>query len=133
MKTPNNDNLQWADISQEVERTYHYPDGSRVSIQNPVALSVSEGSGNHRVVYEEGGILKSVYVKNDWRFLTWEVEHGTRPFIGFGPDIQEQLGLDLDSGPEWPQYDFDDYYDALFMNPSVGEEGRCDICGKETV
>jgi len=128
MKTPKSTNLEWADISHELVRTYHFPDDSTVTIEGPVALSVSPDSGNHRVVYEVDGVLQSAYTKNEWRLLTWEVQRGTRPFIGFGPDIQERLGLSLDGMPTEANF-----IDSMFMTPETDGEGRCTLCGEEIV
>lgn len=61
-------NLDWKDISHESTRTYHYPDGSGVTINRPVALSLKEGSSGHRVIDE---FRESHYIVGGWKHLTW--------------------------------------------------------------
>lgn len=93
MKNPDNDNLPFVSVEQEIERTYFFEDGSTYTIQDPQALYVS-ASGGHRVLDGEG---QSHYIQNKWNALTWKVRMGTRPFIGFGEKAQE-LDLNVDLG-----------------------------------
>jgi hypothetical protein len=142
MKTPHKKNsTDWADISHEIERTYTYPDGSVFTIRNPIALRVSEDSGNHRVLAEdEDGTLRSIYVKNTWRTLDWTVEPYARPFNSFGPEAQMQFGIM--SGEIGGQGLLDLFSDAgaigeEFGQPPMPDDGEsedthtCSVCGEE--
>ena len=44
----NTSGLQFVDISSELYRVYEYPDGTEVTIYEPLLLNVSE-SGGHRI------------------------------------------------------------------------------------
>lgn len=63
-------NREWTDISNEEYRTYHFPKGERVRIDNPQKLNVS-ASGGHRV-YSADGI--SHYIPPAWIHLEWKGE-----------------------------------------------------------
>lgn len=95
MTNPEQKDLPFQDISQEKVRTYRFPDGSQISIEDPVALYVSD-SGGHRILSgtEEKG-YESHYVRPSWRMLSWQVEKGSRPFIGFGETAQENTGIQI--------------------------------------
>ena len=54
--------LKFQDISGEKVRTYYFPGGNIITIQNPIALYVSK-SGGHRIITGEGA---SIYVQSGW-------------------------------------------------------------------
>lgn len=57
----------------EKSRTYIYPDGQEIKLQNIVAVRVSE-SGNHRLNTADG--MKHIIVPG-WRHLLLDVEQWT--------------------------------------------------------
>lgn len=64
------------DVSAEIERTYHYPDGGKATFISPLRLHVS-ASGGHRLYLADD---TCVYLKNDWRYITWKVRDGANHF-----------------------------------------------------
>jgi hypothetical protein len=88
MTHPTEDNLNFADIRAEQWRQYHFKDYRKL-IKSPVALHVSKNG--HRVLDADGF---SHYIPYGWYDLTWRVEDGERPFIGFGPDAQEKFNME---------------------------------------
>lgn len=65
------------DISSEVRRTYTWPDGSKVTIERPFALIVSENG--HRVEDCDGN---GHYIPKGWIHIFWENKPGV-PAIAF--------------------------------------------------
>lgn len=68
--------LEFADISNEVFRTYDFGDGRIVTIQNPIKLNVKrkpEGD-SHRLIDKAG---YSHYVPAGWCHLMWQGKDGT--------------------------------------------------------
>ncbi len=55
------------DISTEIVRTYYFPDGETVTIEEPQWLHVSR-SGGHRILDLDG---LSHYVPKGWIHLCW--------------------------------------------------------------
>jgi hypothetical protein len=73
-----NPELEFKDISSEMYREYIYPDGSKVMIENPVAVAVKPthrpfGGGGHRIVDKEG---KGHYIPPGWIHLYWDNKPG---------------------------------------------------------
>lgn len=66
----------WRSLLSEVRRTYVFPGGEKVVIENPLRLNVS-ASGGHRVL---DGAGVSHYVPEGWHHLFWETEPGAEPF-----------------------------------------------------
>lgn len=66
----------FVDISGESYRTYKFPEGDTITIDNPVALAVSESG--HRLFDNLG---KCHFIPNGWRQLTWEVRPGEPHFV----------------------------------------------------
>ena len=56
------DGLDFQDISEERQRTYHFPNGTPFTVQDPIALHVSD-SGGHRLILKDGS---SVYIRPTW-------------------------------------------------------------------
>ena len=71
----NGSDHNFADISSEIYREYHFADGYVKRIDNPIALNVNFKSSGHRVWDGQG---KSHYVKGDWKDIVWEV-HPDKP------------------------------------------------------
>lgn len=68
--------LKFADISTEVYRTYIYPGGEMVRIDNPTHLNVSKNG--HRILDGQG---VSHYMPQGWIHLFWEVKEGEPNFV----------------------------------------------------
>lgn len=64
------------DISTELRRTYAWPDGAKVTIENPKSLTVSDNG--HRVVDVENN---GHYVPKGWIHLKWENRLGATPVV----------------------------------------------------
>ncbi len=65
------------DISAEMFRNYHYPDGSVTTINGPLLLNTNNLSGGHRVF----DVLEtSHYVKGGWNDIEWKVYPGENHF-----------------------------------------------------
>jgi len=64
----NNPDIEFKDISHERYRTYIFPQGEEVRIENPVKLHVSE-SGGHRV-QDDNSVAH--YIPSGWIHLYWE-------------------------------------------------------------
>ena len=65
------------DISTENFRTYHYPDGSKFTIERPKALHVKrreDGTDSHRLVDRNG---HGWYVKPGWLGIEWNNLEGS--------------------------------------------------------
>ena len=70
---------EWTDISAELYRTYIFPDGTSLRIENPLRLFVSD-SGGHRVFSgNDGG--KCFYVRPSWAAIEWKVRAGKPHFV----------------------------------------------------
>jgi hypothetical protein len=67
-KVTENKSLKFNDISAELYRVYHFPNGEAVRIDMPQSLNVSK-SGGHRVM-DDAGI--SHYIPGGWIHLVWE-------------------------------------------------------------
>lgn len=68
--------MEFKDLSDEIYRTYEFPDGKIVKIYKPLKLNVSK-SGGHRVLDEKG---ISHYIPAGWIHLQWKVKDGKSPF-----------------------------------------------------
>jgi hypothetical protein len=73
----NNSELEFNDISSEVQRTYEYPNGYKVIIDQPTHLNVSK-SGGHRILDAYG---KSHYIVPGFVHITWNVKEGQPNFV----------------------------------------------------
>lgn len=72
----NDSNNTFTDISSEAKRTYVFPGGNEVTIDNPKYLSVS--AGGHRL-YDDSGT--SHYVPKGWIHLKWMAKPGQPNFV----------------------------------------------------
>jgi hypothetical protein len=68
--------LEFTEILDELERTYHFPGGEVVTLQRVRRLHVSE-SGGHRLWCEDGSCH---YVPTGWLHLCWTVSVGGANF-----------------------------------------------------
>lgn len=66
----NNSGLAFSSLESELWRSYTFPGGDVVTINDPQYLNVSS-SGGHRV-FDAGGI--SHYIPKGWIHLTWSVK-----------------------------------------------------------
>lgn len=73
----NKSGLEFVDISSEHYRTYTFPGGRSVTIDEPLKLNVSD-SGGHRIFDRQG---LSHYVPPGWLQLTWEAKPGRPHFV----------------------------------------------------
>ena len=74
----NQTKFQFTDISSEQERVYEFPDGDEIVITEPVWLSVSSGSGGHRIL-DNAGVCH--YVPFKWIHLYWIPKEGAPYFV----------------------------------------------------
>jgi len=67
--------LEFADISNESYRTYHFPDGSAVTIYDPLKLNVKRklNGDSHRIIDANG---VSHYIPAGWNHLEWKGKNG---------------------------------------------------------
>jgi hypothetical protein len=93
--TPENEDLNFVDISIERYRVYTTPNGE-YRIENPVALAVKP-SGSHRVLAEhpdEENLYVSHYIPADGRRpIRWVVEENKPFFIGWGEKAVKNTGI----------------------------------------
>lgn len=73
----NDSDLKFVDISSEAVRTYEWPDGFKIVIENPEYLHVSK-SGGHRIWDKSE---TSHYIQPGWRHLFWKVKEGQPNFV----------------------------------------------------
>lgn len=73
----NNTDLVFIDISSEVSRTYRFPNGEYVTLDNPLKLHVSK-SGGHRVFTADGN---AHYIPSGWIHLCWKAKNGEPHFV----------------------------------------------------
>ncbi len=73
----NKSNLKFTDISSEKWRTYIFPSGMQVSINEPLHLNVSK-TGGHRIFDNFG---RSHYIQPGWYHLYWEVKDKRPNFV----------------------------------------------------
>lgn len=73
----NETDLEFTDISNEIERHYIFPNGTELLINNPLWLNVSK-SGGHRIKAK----YNCYYVKpsESW-YIRWTVEEGKPDFV----------------------------------------------------
>ncbi len=64
------------DISTEIRRTYTWPDGTTVSISNPIQLITS--NNGHRIADADGN---GHYVPKGWVHLKWINRPGAQPIV----------------------------------------------------
>ena len=74
----NESNLEFNDISSELERTYTFPNGNKYHIIEPLYLNVSK-SGGHRL-YSADGLCHYVQPKEGWA-ISWKVKEGKPSFV----------------------------------------------------
>lgn len=74
----NGTNHQFEDISSEMRRTYHYPDGSKEKIEGPLLLNSNYSTGGHRVFDANG---ESHYISGGWNRISWKVYEGEPHFV----------------------------------------------------
>lgn len=67
---------KFVDISSEEFRTYVFSNGSEVTIQAPLQLSVN--AGGHRLFDAEG---VSHYIPKGWIHLKWKAKAGQPHFV----------------------------------------------------
>ena len=83
-KFTDNPGLKFQDISDEIFRSYVFPDGQVVNVESPVAVAISVSSvrprhgscHSHRVVDESGSVH---YIPAGWLKLSWKNKTGTKP------------------------------------------------------
>jgi len=73
----NASDLAFDDVSSEQWREYHFADGNRIRIENPLKLNVS-ASGGHRLYDAQG---RSHYIPTGWIHLEWETKPGQPNFV----------------------------------------------------
>ena len=71
-----NNKLEFKDISDEQYRVYEWAGYSKIRINEPLQLNVSE-SGGHRILDKEG---TSHYIPKGWLHLYWVVKEGKPTF-----------------------------------------------------
>ena len=64
------ENMSFSSLESEEQRTYIFPKGDKILIEEPVALNVSR-SGGHRIITASG---KVHYIPTGWIDLVWEVK-----------------------------------------------------------
>lgn len=69
--------LTFKDISSEESRVYRFPDGSSITINEPIKINVSK-SGGHRVLDKSG---TSHYIPKGWNHLSWKAFEGQPNFV----------------------------------------------------
>jgi len=74
----NESNLEFQDISSEIEREYGFPNGQRLFIEKPLYFNVSK-SGGHRL-YTEDHWCYYVQPKESW-WIRWKVREGKPHFV----------------------------------------------------
>lgn len=74
----NESNLEFNDISSEVEREYTFPNGNKLLIKEPLYLNVSP-SGGHRL-YDAKGYCYYVQPNQGWS-IKWKVKGGVPSFV----------------------------------------------------
>ena len=72
----NSSNNVFVNIGSEVSRTYLFPGGDEVTINDPLFLSVS--AGGHRLFDADGN---SHYVPKGWIHLKWKARDGQPNFV----------------------------------------------------
>jgi len=73
----NKSGLEFIVINTEKYRTYVWPNGFEVTINEPTHLNISE-SGGHRLLDNDG---KSHYIPTGWVHIYWEVFEGKPNFV----------------------------------------------------
>lgn len=76
MEFINQSSNSFVDISSEVFRSYTFPGGDVIRIDNPLKLSVS--TGGHRLFDENG---QSHYIPKGWIHLCWTAKSGQPNFV----------------------------------------------------
>lgn len=77
MEFINESGLDFSDISSENSRTYEFPDGSKVTVDNPLKLHASK-SGSARIFDAQG---VSHYIPAGFIHLSWTVKDGAPNFV----------------------------------------------------
>lgn len=69
--------LVWSDISNEVSRTYHFPNGETYTINWPLKLNVKNKvtGDSHRVIADNG---IGHYVRAGWLAISWQVKNSAK-------------------------------------------------------
>ena len=68
--------FDWKDIYSESQRTYHFPDGSTFTIEEPEAIAYKPpfknwAGGSHRVVDKKG---TAFFIPQGWIAISWTKE-----------------------------------------------------------
>lgn len=69
-------NYRFVDISFEIFREYIYPNGSKITINLPLKLSIDKGI--HRI-FDASGL--SYYIPPNWISIVWKSKPGAPNFI----------------------------------------------------
>ncbi|HYT43917.1 MAG TPA: hypothetical protein VEP90_16375 [Methylomirabilota bacterium] len=77
MTFTNESNLKFDDISSEAVRTYEWPSGVKVIINEPLYLNVSKSGGQR--LFDTSGT--SHYIPSGWNHLFWTVKDGKPNFV----------------------------------------------------
>lgn len=69
------------DISSEEYRTYHYPDGSMLKVENPTTLYLhrDEEGWTHRILYSEFNLV--MRPERGWIGISWKPRKGAPVFV----------------------------------------------------
>ena len=77
MDLRNATDLEFTDIRSEQWRSYTFPGGDQVTINEPAWLAISQ-SGNHRILDKD---RVSHLVTAGWIHLAWEAHEGQPHFV----------------------------------------------------
>ncbi len=75
--------FDWRDITNETERTYHFPDGSKFTIKEPEAVAFKPpykewAGGSHRIVDKE---MVCYFIPAGWVAISWfKEDKGAVPY-----------------------------------------------------
>jgi hypothetical protein len=79
------------DISSEIYRTYRFPGGEKIKINEPKTLRVTDNG--HRIIDSRGN---SHYIPYGWIHIFWKVREGERNFHYQRSDKEKELLVEED-------------------------------------
>jgi hypothetical protein len=74
----NESTLIFSDVSSELKREYNFPNGTKLTIHNPLYLNVS-ASGGHRL-FANNGFCYYIKPSESW-FIKWKPKSGQPHFV----------------------------------------------------
>lgn len=77
IKLDNTTDLEFINIVGEKYRTYHYPEGNTITIEDPAYYAVTK-SGSHRVLTNTG---ECNWIKGGFDRISWKVHDGFSHFV----------------------------------------------------